>query len=108
MKAMTLQEFNEVVQFVQKWHYFAVWLKESEVQERNKKYFNMGKWGEHGLNIKYIDSCYDSRDGKIWSVSFRGMGAKYTFSSNHFNAIKPMPKEWRWTTLYKLIMGFLS
>jgi hypothetical protein len=39
-------------------------------------------WGEHMYEInhirhrraiKCIDSCFDSRDGRVWSITFRGV-----------------------------------
>lgn len=108
MEALTLEQYSEIVNFVQKWHYFAVYLSDEQVKERNKQYPNMGKWRDYGMNIKYIDSIYDSRDAKIWSITFRGMGHKYNFTSNHFNGTNPMPKEWRWKTLHAMIMAFLK
>ncbi len=105
---MTIEQFAEVVNFAQKYHKFALWMSDEQVKDRNKIYHNMGKFGAHGLNIKYIDSVYDSRDAKIWCVTFRMGSAGWRFSSNHWNALQPMPKEWRWKTLYDMCMAFLK
>lgn len=43
-----------------------------------------GKYGKE-LSHKYIDMCYDSRDGDVWMISMRGgFSPDITFSSNHF------------------------
>ena len=108
MEALTLEQYTEIVNFVQKWHIFALWLSDSDVKERNKTYFNMAKWGEHGMDIKYIDCTYDSRDNKIWLVKLRFGKDGYVFSSNHFGILTKKPADWRWNTLYDIIMAFLK
>lgn len=109
MEALTSDQFKEILDFVQKYHKFALWMSDEEFKERNNVYFNMGKFGAHGMNIKYIDSCYDSRDAKIWSITFRiNIHHKYTFSSNSF-ALKGKPKSLnRWNSMYDLCMAFIK
>lgn len=101
---MTLSEYCEVIEFAQKWHSFALWLGDNQIEKRNEDYPSMAKFGAHGKNIKYIDSIYDSRDGKIWSVTFRQGKSGYTFTSNHFVGEKDKPK---WETLYAICLDFL-
>jgi hypothetical protein len=109
MKGMTLKEFQEVVDFSQKYHAFALWLTDEQVKERNKKYFQMhGAFGAHGMNIKYIDTIYDSRDQTIWSITFRQGKYGWRFSTNHYTALNPPPKNFKYGTLYDLCMAFLK
>jgi len=109
MKGMTLQEYQEVVEFSQKYHKFSLWLTDEEVKERNKKYFQMhGAFGRHGLNIKYIDCTYDSRDRTVWSITFRQGRNGWRFATNHYNAINQPPKNWKFSNLYDLCMAFLK
>ena len=61
------------------------------------------------MNIKYIDSCYDSRLGDFWVVKFRGMGTTFVFSTNHFSPVfNPKPEGFKFDCLYDWIMAFLK
>lgn len=97
MKGMKSSEYVEIVNFVQKHHKFALYLNDQERDEVKKLYPNL----EHGFNIKYIDSCYDSRFVDVWSVSFRGMGRNVCF---HTNINLPL----EYTTLFDWIMAYLK
>ena len=68
MKGLTLDQFKEVVAFVQEHHRFAGYIPEEQRKIRKEQFPNMS---EYGMGIKYIDSCYDSRDQTIWMVKFR-------------------------------------
>ena len=98
MKGMKSTEFVEMINFIQKHHKFALCLSGADVTERQALYPEMG---EYGFNIKYIDSCYDSRFADIWSVSFRGMGRKVCF---HTNINLPL----LYTTLFDWVMAYLK
>lgn len=93
MKGLTPQQLVEITAFIQKHHKF------SYVPEQDR--IN----GQHGYSIKYIDACYDSRQGDYWAVSFRGFGTT-TFTTNafRFNDTATVP----YTTLYDWIMAFLN
>lgn len=65
---MTVQEYAQILAFVQANHKFALWLPPEEEATRAKLFPKLDKYG---YNIKYVDSCYDSRDAKIWTVTFR-------------------------------------
>lgn len=105
MKALTIDQFKEVVEFAQKYHQFAKWPSDEEVAESAKLYPKIPK---HGFNIKYIDSCYDSRTAEVWMVFFRSGRDGYRFATNHFNSINPEPKGWKYHTLYDLCMAYLK
>ncbi len=98
MKGMKSTEFVEMVNFVQKYHKFANWMSDEQKAEAQKLYPNLD---EYGFNIKYIDSCYDSRFTDVWSVSFRGMGRKVNF---HTNINLELPYD----TLFDWIMAYLK
>jgi len=108
MKAITPEEFCEILAFVQKYHRFANYLSDEDYEQMKKDYHNMAKWKQYGLNIKYVDSVYDSRDNTIWLVKFRFGRNGYEFSANHFGVFREKPKGWRWNTLYDMCMGFLK
>jgi hypothetical protein len=95
MKALSMEQYVEIVEFVQKHHRFG-WVEEKD------------RVTEYSYHIKYVDSIYDSRDKAIWCVNLRGMGVNLRFSSNHFNAINPAPKGWKYNNLYDLIMAYLK
>lgn len=86
---LTIEQFSEILKFVQKYHKFALYDEqiENEIKEKFPKLIEKGF--SKGLNIKYVDSIYDSRDGKIWSVTFRRGGMELTFSKigNLYEAI---------------------
>lgn len=105
MRPLTPKEFFEVMKFVQNYHRFAYWPADDEWEKILSTYPLMP---HHGLSIKYIDSCYDSRDGSVWSISFRGMGGNVRFSANHFNFMNEKPKSWKYESLYELIMAYLT
>ena len=101
MQGMTIEQYAEVVKFVQENHKFALWLSDKQRSERQKKYPKLND--SYGFGIKYIDSVYDSRDGKIWLVKFREGGTGIRFSCNHWNPIiRPKPKHWKYDNLYDL------
>jgi hypothetical protein len=85
MKGMSIEQYVEVVKFVQKHHKFAKWISDEERKQEIELYPNLS---EHGFNIKYIDSCYDSRGFDIWSVKFRGFGG-IRFHTNFLTALSP-------------------
>lgn len=65
---MKIQEYAQVLEFVQTNHKFALWLPPEEEAARAKEFPKLDKYG---FNIKYVDSVYDSRDAAIWLVTFR-------------------------------------
>jgi hypothetical protein len=105
MKGLTLDQYKEIVEFVQKYHKFALCPTDEQTEERKKEF---PKMGEYGLNIKYVDCVYDSRDATIWQIKFRQGRNGVCFSTNHWNAIKTPPKEWKYNNLYDLCMAYLK
>lgn len=81
IKGMSIDEFKAIVDFVQKHHYFAKWLTDEEIEIEKVNY---PKLSEYGYDIKYVDSCYDTRTGDVWSVTFRGIGNDIRFATNSF------------------------
>jgi len=106
MKGMTLEEYAEVVEFVQNHHPFAKSFH-GGAREWRKRHFPKLP-AEYGFGIKYIDNCYDSRDGKVWSITFRQGRHGVCFRCNHFNALNPPPKKWKYDNLYDLCMAWLK
>jgi hypothetical protein len=104
MKGLSLEQFKEVVEFVQKYHSFGILLPDVVRKKLKEKYPN---FPEYGYTIKYIDSCYDSRFRNIWNVTFRGLGKTINFSVNHF-VLKETPKDWKYDNLFDLIMDYLK
>lgn len=97
MKGMKPSEYNEVLGFIYKYHRFGRYLHDDELAEAKKLYPNLDQFG---FNIKYVDNCFDSRFGDIWSVSFRGIN-KVTF---HTNTDLELPYE----TLFDWIKAYLK
>ncbi len=66
MKPLTLEQFTEIVNFVQEHHRFSMYIPHEKRAERKANFPKLNEMC--GFGIKYIDSCYDSRDGGgIWS-----------------------------------------
>lgn len=96
---MSLDEFKEVVEFVQKYHRFG-WINDENVIKVKGERF--------ALHIKYVDSCYDSRDKSIWMVKFRGFGNNLRFATNHFTGVNPPPDYFKFETLFDWVMAYLK
>ena len=88
MKGITPQQLLEITAFVQKHHRFGT----PEEPLPNCEY---------GLCIKYIDTIYDSREGDVWSIGFRGMGNNVKFNTNN-GYFK------QFDNLYDLVMAYLK
>lgn len=94
MKGLTPRQLLEITEFVQKHHRFGYVHLENRYE------------GHDGYSIKYIDACYDSRQGDYWAVSFRGLGL-IRFTTNAF-VMAEKPAEFTYTSLYDWIMAFLK
>ncbi len=94
MKGLTPQQLVEITEFIQKHHSFLYVLDENRIN------------GEYGYGIKYIDACYDSRQGDYWAITFRGSG-KIRFGTNIF-ALGGRPEDFTYTSLFDWIMAFLN
>lgn len=105
MKGLTLDQFKEVIEFVQEYHAFGKYKNPEKRAENKEKYPNIA---EYGMGIKYVDSCYDSRDNTIWSVTFRQGVRGVVFSTNKYNAFNLPPDDWNYNKLYDLCMDFLK
>ncbi len=100
MKGLTLEQHIEVMKFLQKYHAFGVYGRGLD----RAQFPNMG---EYGKNIKYVDTCYDSRFGDIWSITFRGFGQRINFRTNMFATIDSL-KDFKYDNLFDLCMAFLK
>jgi hypothetical protein len=105
MRGLSNEEFKTIVDFVQEYHRFAHYVSVEEHEEILKTYPNMDRIR---FNIKYIDSCYDTRDMSIWSISFRRGGVSTRFTTNMYNGLNPPPKDFQYHTLFDLIMNYLK
>lgn len=94
MKGLSPQQLVEITEFIQRHHEFAYVPDADRIN------------GEMGYCIKYIDACYDSRQGDYWAVTFRGMG-KIIFTTNAFGIFNEKPKDCKFVDLYDWIMAFL-
>lgn len=106
MKGLTIEEYKEILEFVQEHHRFALYIEKNKRIERKLKFPNLPS--EYGFGIKYVDSCYDSRDKSIWSIKFRVGSFGVSFSTNHYNALNMPPPGWKYHTLYDLCMAYLT
>lgn len=60
------------------------------IEENNGWGANMYKTIEkHRVAVKYVDACFDSRDGRVWRISLRNGGSEgRTFQINSEEDIK--------------------
>jgi hypothetical protein len=63
MRGLTIEEYKDILDFVQENHRFALYIDQSKRAERKLKFPNLPS--DYGFGIKYIDCCYDSRDKSI-------------------------------------------
>lgn len=108
MRGLSLGEYVTVVEFMQKYHSFALLMSPEDIKERNKKFFQMqGAFNNYGMNFKYVDAVYDSRDQTVWCITFRKGNDGIRFTTNHFASIE-QPKNWKYNSLFDLCMAFLK
>jgi len=102
LKGMTPEQFTEILKFVQDYHHFARYVSQEKKKKELKLYPNIG---EHGLSIKYVDSCYDSRGKEIWSITFRSF-SQINFRTNAFISLDRNPIKYH--NLYDWVMAYLK
>lgn len=100
MKGMTLDQFKEVTEFVQAHHAFARY----GGKEKRLEAGITPEVAEYGFGIKYVRCDYDTRFGDVWGVTLDNV----RFASNHFTALNPPPKGWKYDNLYDLTMAYLK
>lgn len=91
---MSLEQYNEVVNFVHKHHNF--W----KVEDENILKVNGANFR---LHINYITSVYDSRYNQIWSIKLNDL----LFRSNHFTYIENK-ENIKYTNLFDWVMAYLK
>lgn len=89
LKALTPEEYIQILQYVDKHHRF-------------------GFFKEGSLNIKYVENSFDSRSRGIWSVTFRGLGEGVPFRTNSFIMISDAESWVPYTRLFDWIMDYLA
>lgn len=94
MTGMTLKEFDEIVEFVNKHH------RLGRIPDSDKLLTSPSGFKYH-LNIAYIDSSFHIDTGKIWSVKFRSPKWEEVFTTQ-------MDAPGGCYTLYNAIMMFLK
>tara|TARA_R110000803_G_scaffold191485_1_gene254171 strand:+ start:941 stop:1261 length:321 start_codon:yes stop_codon:yes gene_type:complete len=93
MKGMTPEEFVEITKFVKKHCKFGYVPDED-------------RYPDGPMMIKYMDICWDSRFGDVWSITFRGSDIR--LATNHFNVLNPNPKDWKYNTLTEWAFAYLK
>lgn len=98
MRGMTIDEYAIITAFIQKHHKFG-WVDKADRIQR--------KGEDHMLMIKYVDSCYDSRDKTIWCITIRQGIDGFRFSTNHF-AVSGTPDYFKFNSLFDWVMAYLD
>ncbi len=96
MRGLTPEEFGQVMSFVQKHHKFGYVAPEDRIKP------------DRFMWIKYVDTCWDTRDQTFWVITFRQGSDGVCFSSNHFSALNSPPKGWKYDNLFDLCMAYLK
>jgi hypothetical protein len=96
MKAMTLKQYGEILQFIAKHHRFSRFNSSGE---------DTGIIGEAktGLSIKYIINSFDTRTMEVWSVEFNNI----RFATNFPYIPSEVPKDFEYENIYDLSMAYL-
>jgi len=109
LKGMTIQQYAEILQFVQENHRFSLRFFPGEdddlIKRRKKDYPKLPE--THGYSLKYVDSCYDSRTNTIWRVCFRQGAEGWEFSTNMIVNNSPILDLSVETSLFDVCMKFL-
>lgn len=106
---MTIKELSTVLEFVQSHHKFAMWKSDEDTNATMKQYPSFtNSMARHGMCIKYVDVCYDTRDMSVWNIKLRGIGKGLVFSCNHFSMLNPQPKHFKFESLFDWVMGYLT
>ena len=76
---MSPKEFQKLLEYVKNNNSWGINMY-ATIHERNRK------------AVKYVDCCFDTRDGMIWSVTFRSVsgGANKTFRIENSDDIREM------------------
>lgn len=97
MKAMTVQEYNSVLEFIQEWHPFI-----NLTKDRSR----FPKMSPMGLSIKYVNGFYDTRTKEIYKIVL------YVFGSREIdlNVMNIMDGDHRnyFISLYDYVMAYLK
>lgn len=105
MRGIKPTEYIEILNFIQIYHKFTGH-RSNEMREHVKEtYPKMNS--DYGLNIKYVETSYDSRFAEIWRMTFRCLNGELDFRTNIF-AEKPAFTEWKYNSVYELVMAFLK
>lgn len=104
MKGMSLDQFKEVTEFVQKHHKFAYYKTEEKIKESKEAGIVDGTALRYGFGIKYVRCDYDTRFGDVWGITLD----QIRFATNHFTSLKPPPKGWKYDNLFDLTMAYLK
>lgn len=100
---MTLEQFSEITNFVQKHHKFGGYKGDKKIQESLDDGISPDV-AKYGYGIKYVRCDYDTRFGDVWGITFD----RFRFATNHYNALSLPPKDWKYSNLYDLAMDFLK
>ena len=95
MRGFSTLEYIHVMNMVRQYHSFGrlhTTIDENHIKEKYPNY--------KFLNIKYVDTCFDTRTNSIWNITFRNGGVKYNFSTTY--------ERKDYENLFDLVMSFLE
>lgn len=97
----TPEQYVEILKFAREHHKFALYLSEEKIFTRKANFPNLD---EHGFGIKYIESSFDSRDGKIWLIKFREYNGTVALTATNHD----FDKRFKFGDLYEWSMAYLK
>jgi hypothetical protein len=103
MRGLSLTQFNIITEFINTHHKFGKYKTESMVQDSVDAGV-IGDLSKYHLNIKYINTSYDTRSKTIWKVELNNV----IFATNTYNVLAQPPKNWIYEDLFPLIMDYLK
>lgn len=98
---MSLEDFKNITEFVQKHHKFAHLKRGGEINESIEAGLSE-KLAEFGMNIKYVRCDYDTRFGDVWGITFD----RIRFATN--SLVMGEIKEFPYDNLFDLAMAYLK
>jgi len=101
---MSVLQYHELLKFIQLHHGFGRYRNNDEKEFIKVNYPNLNP--DYGLSIKYVNSMYDTRIGRVWGVTLTSLGGvTYEFRTNSL-IMKGLTPEYE--NLYDCVMAYLT
>ena len=97
LKGMSPNQYTIFLGYVHQKHRFGFGFK-SRLENKNNSH----------LNIKYIESSYDSRTNEIWKVDFTCSLGMFSIRTNHFVSYEDgIPDNFEYNSISEILIAFV-